>query len=58
VPWTRLVLYDVYVRTLLTYGAPVWTPHYLDGVADPQSRTPLGQLAVRYRQGLRALLGL
>jgi hypothetical protein len=42
VPWTRLVLYDVYVRTLLTYGAPIWTPHYLAGVADPQSRTPLG----------------
>jgi hypothetical protein len=49
VPWTRLVLFDVYVRTLLTYGAPIWTPSYLGDLTDPRDRTPLGQLAVKYR---------
>lgn len=25
-PWTRLVLYDVYVRSTLLFAAPVWAP--------------------------------
>ncbi len=25
-PWTRLVLFDVYVRSTLTFAAPVWSP--------------------------------
>lgn len=28
-PWIRLVLFDVYVRTQLTFGAPVWSPRFL-----------------------------
>ncbi len=27
--WTRLVLFDVYVRSCLTFGAPVWAPRAL-----------------------------
>ena len=48
-PWTRLVLYDVYVRTLMTYGAAVWTPQFLEGLDEAHTRSPLGQLAVLYR---------
>ena len=29
-PHTRLVLLNVYVRTLLQFGAPVWAPDLLD----------------------------
>ena len=58
VPWTRLVLYDVYVRTLMTYGAAVWTPGYLEGFDEAHTRSPLGQLAVVYRQGIRVLPAL
>jgi hypothetical protein len=56
VPWTRLVLYDVFVRTVMMYGAPAWAPQYLEGASAPNTRTPLGQLSVTYRQGLRTLL--
>jgi hypothetical protein len=56
IPWTRLVVYDVFVRTLMTYGAPFWAPQYLQGAFEPCTRTPLVQLALTYRQGLRTLL--
>ena len=29
-PHTRLVLFNVYVRTILQFGAPVWAPSLLD----------------------------
>jgi len=57
VPWTRLVLLDVFVRTLLTYGASVWAPHYLGDLDDSRTRSPLGELAGIYRRGLKTLLG-
>ncbi len=25
-PWTRLVIYDVFVRSTMTFAAPVWAP--------------------------------
>ncbi len=25
-PWTRLVIYDVFVRATMTFAAPVWAP--------------------------------
>lgn len=49
---------DVFVRTLLTYGAPVWAPLELAEVEESDTRRPLGRLAVVYRQSLRALLGV
>jgi hypothetical protein len=29
-PYTRLVLLNVYVRTIMQFGAPVWAPEHLD----------------------------
>ena len=42
----------------MTYGAAVWTPQFLEGLDEAHTRSPLGQLAVLYRQGLRVLLAL
>ena len=56
--WTRLVLYDVMVRTHLTFAAPVWAPTYLRlGEVAPRG-TPLGALAGLHRQGLHVLAGI
>jgi hypothetical protein len=56
--WTRLVLYDVMVRTHLTFAAPTWAPTYLKvGEVAPRG-TPLGALAGLHRQGLRVLAGV
>ncbi len=29
-PHTRLVLFNVYVRTIMQFGAPDWSPPFLD----------------------------
>jgi hypothetical protein len=55
-PWTRLVLYDVYVRTQMTFAAPVCDPAYLSRGLGLSGRGPLQDLAVQYRRGLRLLL--
>ena len=55
VPWTRLVLFGVYVRTHLTFGAATWCPAYLHPGAIAQGHTPLCQLAVEHRRALRTL---
>ena len=55
-PWTRLLLLDVYVRTLLTYGAAVWTPGLLGPMGDSPPTSPIGPLATIYRQCIRTLL--
>ena len=55
-PWTLLLLLDVYVRTLLTYGAAVWTPGLLGPMGDSSPTSPLGPLATIYRQCIRTLL--
>lgn len=49
---------DVFVRTILTYGAAAWAPRYLDRDQDSDTRGPLGRLAVVYRQCMRTLLGV
>ena len=58
VPWTRLVLLDVYVRTQMTFAAAVWTPHYLAVPVLSYGRDPLARLAAEYRRGLRALTSI
>ena len=55
-PWTLLLLLDVYVRTLLTYGAAVWTPGLLGPMGDSPPTSPIGPLATIYRQCIRTLL--
>lgn len=56
IPWTRLVLYDVYIRTHLTFAAAVWTPQYLRLGVLALDDGPLGRLTAQYRRGLRLLL--
>lgn len=56
--WTRLVLYEVYVRTHLTFGAPTWAAAYLRRGEISSDRGPLGLLSITYRQGLRTMTGL
>jgi hypothetical protein len=53
-----LLLLDVYVRTLLTYGAAVWTPGLLGPMGDSPPTSPVGPLATIYRQCIRTLLGI
>lgn len=54
VPWTRLVLFDVYVRSVLLFAAPVWAPDVL-GVGFPGEAPALKPLGVLYRRGLRLM---
>lgn len=54
-PWTRLVLYDVYVRTVLLFAAPVWAPGGLQS-SFPEEPPLLRPLGVLYRRGLRLLV--
>ena len=56
-PWTRLVLFDVYVRSCLTFGAPVWAPQALRDHY-PRPAPALEQLSVLHRRGLRLLTGI
>jgi hypothetical protein len=56
-PWTRLLLHDVFVRTHMTFGAPVWAPRYLRAAAAAPRDGPLGVLAAQYRRGLRVMAG-
>ena len=56
--WTRLVLFDVMVRTHLTFAAATWAPAYLRlGEMAPRG-TPLGALSALHRRGLRVLAGV
>ena len=56
--WTRLVLYDVYVRTHLTFACATWAPYYLE-MGHLESRdSQFGKLANQYRRGLRILTGM
>lgn len=57
-PWTRLVLYEVYVRTQMTFAASIWTVQYLLAEAPAPPNNPLGTLTAQYRRGLRTLLGV
>ncbi len=57
VPHTRLVLLNVYVRTLLQYGAPVWAPEHLDTSLTSEHHL-LRSLFVQQRRCIRALLGV
>ena len=54
--WTRLVLFDVYVRTCLLFGAPVWAPKPLVDMFPGESRDLQG-LGVLHRRGLRQFMG-
>ena len=38
VPWTRLVLFDIYVRSLMTFGAAVWAPLGMDDTIGSERR--------------------
>jgi hypothetical protein len=51
------VLFDVYVRSCLTFAAPVWSPQALAGVF-PRESQDLHCLHVLHRRGLRAMLGV
>lgn len=54
VPWTRLVLFDVYVRSTLLFAAPVWAPGEL-AYTFPHETQGLRPLGLLYRRGLRLL---
>ena len=54
---TRLLLFDVYVRTSLLYGGPVWGMAYLPSSGD-LGRDCMGRMGVFYRRCLRSLLGV
>lgn len=56
-PWTRLVLYDVYVRSVLLFAAPVWAPTELLGVF-PDESPGLRPMGLLHRRGLRLLMGV
>jgi hypothetical protein len=51
-----LVLFDVYVRSCLTFAAPVWAPLALVK-AFPGEASGLSSLHVLHRRGLRAMMG-
>ena len=53
----RLLLFDVYVRTSLLYGGPVWGMAYLPALGD-LVRDCMGRMGVFYCRCLRSLLGL
>ena len=53
----RLLLFDVYVRTSLLYGGPVWGMAYLPALGD-LAWDCMGHMGVFYRRCLRSLLGL
>ena len=60
VPWTRLLLHDVYVRTQMTFGAALWACRTLAqglqlGAGHCNALTPLMLL---HQRGLRMLMGL
>lgn len=56
--YTRLILNDIYVRSVMQYAAPVWatmgigSPHILD------EHSHLKPLMTLYRQSLKMLLNL
>lgn len=54
--WTRLVLLDVYVRSCLTFAAPVWAPKAILRTF-PGEAHGLAPLYVLHRRGLRIMMG-
>ena len=59
-PWTRLLMYDTFVRTQLTFGAALWAPKALRGglALGVSRRTVLTPLTLHYQAGLRTMLAL
>ena len=55
-PHTRLVLFDVYVRSTMLFAAPVWAPLAV-GTTFPGESAALEALHVLYRRGLRLMVG-
>ena len=47
VPWTKLVLFEVYVRSHMTFAAATWVPAYLEMGQWAARDTPLGILAAQ-----------
>jgi hypothetical protein len=56
--WTRLLLYDIYVRSLMTFGAATWAPKYLQRGKLAPGETVLGKLSAQHRRGLRNLANI
>ena len=54
---TRLVLFDVYVRSVLLYGCVVWGVD-ISPTAAQRAPASIRQLEVMYQSGLRQLLGV
>jgi hypothetical protein len=54
-PHTRMVLLNVYVRTILQFGAPVWAPQYLH-LSLASEHTVLKPVFVAQRRYIRSLL--
>ena len=52
----RLLLFDIFVRTSLLYGGPVWGMAYFPASGD-LARDCMGCMGVFYRRCLRSLLG-
>ena len=52
------MLFDVYVRTHMTFAASIWVPEFLRVGAPTPAGSPLGCMTAYYRWGLRTLLGL
>lgn len=54
---TRLLLFDVYVRSVLLYGGAVWGMHFLP-ISGDLAFDCMQDFGVFYRRCLRALLGV
>ncbi len=56
-PNLRLVLLDVYIRSILQYACPVWAPAFLlDNISDEHQ--VIRPICVQQRRCIRSLLGL
>ena len=51
------MLFDVYIRTHLTFSAAAWAPKYLQPGALSTQAGPVREMAVWYRRSLRLLSG-
>ena len=55
--WLRIMLYNVFVRSVLMYGCVVWGEHLVaPGVNWCEDRT--GKFGTHHRKSLRAILGI